>query len=77
MISAFEVKVDTMTVLRTSRQIESELFKQASPTKVVSVVAFACAPTLRACPFLHRFLATGITLVGEPLHIVVTLHTVP
>jgi hypothetical protein len=43
--AVYEVKLDTIAVMRTSRQSEYDLFNSASP-KVLSVVAFACALTL-------------------------------
>lgn len=44
-VAAFELKVDTIGLLQTSRQIESSLFDGASP-EVLSVVAFTYAPSL-------------------------------
>ena len=48
-VASFSIKVDTMTVLRTSRRDEANLFDRpynlpgsSGPAKVMSVIAFAC-----------------------------------
>jgi hypothetical protein len=40
-IAAFEAKLDTIAVMRTSRQDENDLLDSSNP-KALSVVAFAC-----------------------------------
>lgn len=42
-VSAYNIKVDTIALLQTSNEIERGLFETATPG-VLSVVAFSCVP---------------------------------
>jgi hypothetical protein len=53
-VATFKVKLDTIAVLRTSKQVEEKMLDQAS-SKVLSVIAFAYA----TCPMCW-FVATDM-----------------
>ena len=56
-VASYELKVDTIGLLQTNRDVETDFFVSASPA-VLSVVAFAYAPA--KCP-LHS--CSGISTV--------------